>query len=130
MAVFFFLINVHCSRFVFGVTALLPLITSAVAVLVKEQPMLGTARGQNLPFARPEFLESSKQSIIELWGAVRQPGVFLPTLFIFLWQATPQSDSAMFYFTYVHYVNRPLFTVCYELHVMLFSNQCISLLQL
>lgn len=93
------LLDKYGVRFVFGVTALLPLITSAVAVLVKEQPMLGTTRGQNLPFARPEFLESSKQSIIELWGAVRQPGVFLPTLFIFLWQATPQSDSAMFYFT-------------------------------
>jgi hypothetical protein len=25
----------------------------------------------------------------------------LPTLFIFLWQATPQSDSAMFFFMYV-----------------------------
>ncbi|EYU41473.1 hypothetical protein MIMGU_mgv1a005686mg [Erythranthe guttata] len=60
-------------RFVFGLTALLPLITSAVSVLVKEQPI----RGQNMG----------------------QPNVFLPTLFIFLWQATPQSDSAMFYFT-------------------------------
>lgn len=79
--------------------------TSAVAVLVKEQPMLATARGQNLPLARPEFLESSKQSIIQLWGSVRQPSVFLPTLFIFLWQATPQSDSAMFYFKYVRSVN-------------------------
>ncbi|XP_061376160.1 folate-biopterin transporter 1, chloroplastic [Gastrolobium bilobum] len=92
------LLDKYGVRFVFGVTALLPLITSAVAVLVKEQPMLGTARGQNLPFARPEFLESSKQNIIQLWGSVRQPNVFLPTLFIFLWQATPHSDSAMFYF--------------------------------
>ncbi|KAK7280110.1 hypothetical protein RJT34_25172 [Clitoria ternatea] len=93
------LLDTYGVRFVFGVTALLPLITSVVAVLVKEQPMLGTARGQNLLFVRPEFLESSKQNIIQLWDSVRQPSVFLPTLFIFLWQATPQSDSAMFYFT-------------------------------
>ncbi|KAK7270571.1 hypothetical protein RIF29_23809 [Crotalaria pallida] len=93
------LVDAYGVRFVFGITALLPLITSAVAVLVKEKPMLGTARGQNLPFASPEFLESSKQNIIQLLGTVRQPSVFLPTLFIFLWQATPQSDSAMFYFS-------------------------------
>ncbi|KAE9611260.1 hypothetical protein Lal_00011558 [Lupinus albus] len=92
------LVDAYGVRFVFGVTALLPLITSAVAVLVKEKPMLGTARGRNLPFARPEFWESSRQNIIQLWGTVGQPSVFLPTLFIFLWQATPQSDSAMFYF--------------------------------
>lgn len=79
--------------------------TSAVAVLVKEQPMPGTARGQKNSFARPEFLESSKESIIQLWVSVRQPSIFLPTLFIFLWQATPHSDSAMFYFKYVHSVN-------------------------
>jgi len=88
-------------RFVFGVTSFLPLITSVVAILVKEQPILA-ATGPNLLFSGTEFLESSKQSIIQLWGSVRQRRVFLPTLFIFLWQATPQSDSAMFYFTYVH----------------------------
>ncbi|XP_054807543.1 folate-biopterin transporter 1, chloroplastic [Prosopis cineraria] len=93
------LVETYGVRFVFGVTALLPLITSAVAVLVKEQPMLGPARGQSPPFADPDFMESSKQNIVQLWHAVRRPNVFLPTLFIFLWQATPQSDSAMFYFT-------------------------------
>ncbi|KHN15760.1 hypothetical protein glysoja_012552 [Glycine soja] len=93
------LLDAYGVRFVFGVTSLLPLITSVVAVLVKEQPMFGTTRGLNILFAGPEFLESSKQRIIQLWGSVRQRSVFLPTLFIFLWQATPQSDSAMFYFT-------------------------------
>lgn len=88
-------------RFVFGLTAMLPLITSAVAVLVKEQPVVGSVRGlkQNFPLADAGFLEKSKEDIIKLWGAVKQPNVLLPTLFIFLWQATPQSDSAMFYFT-------------------------------
>lgn len=76
--------------------------TSAVAVLVNEQRVLSPARGQIL--AGPSFLESSKENIIELWGAVRQPNVFLPTIFIFLWQATPQSDSAMFYFTYASFL--------------------------
>ncbi|PIM97455.1 hypothetical protein CDL12_30075 [Handroanthus impetiginosus] len=90
------LVGAYGVRFVFGLTALLPLITSAVAVLVKEQRVLGSARGQNISSASTSFLTSS---ITQLWDAVKQPNVFLPTLFIFLWQATPQSDSAMFYFT-------------------------------
>ncbi|KAK4434037.1 Folate-biopterin transporter 1, chloroplastic [Sesamum alatum] len=93
------LVDAYGVRFVFGLTSLLPLITSAVAVLVKEQPVVGQAREQNLLLSSSAFLASSKNSIKQLWGAVKQPGVFLPTLFIFLWQATPQSDSAMFYFT-------------------------------
>ncbi|MQL93725.1 hypothetical protein Taro_026367 [Colocasia esculenta] len=75
--------------------AFLPLMTSAVAVLVKEQ-CTSSSRGLNLPIG---FLEGSRQNIAQLWDAVKQPSIFLPTLFIFLWQATPQSDSAMFFFT-------------------------------
>ncbi|GMI69954.1 hypothetical protein like AT2G32040 [Hibiscus trionum] len=93
------LVDAYGVRFVFGITALLPLITSAVAVLVKEQRMLGPTRVQNGLLTNPTFLESSRESIIQLLNAVRQPNVFLPTVFIFLWQATPQSDTAMFYFT-------------------------------
>lgn len=93
------LVDAYGVRFVFGVTALLPLITSAVAVLVREQRVLGPASGLGLALPGSGFLESSKQHIVQLWDAVKQPNVFLPTLFIFLWQATPQSDSAMFFFT-------------------------------
>jgi folate/biopterin transporter len=94
------LVNDYGVRFVFGVTALLPLITSAVAVLVNEQRApLSTAKGQNGNLEGPSFFNSSKYSIIQLWETVKQPNVFLPTLFIFLWQATPHSESAMFYFT-------------------------------
>ncbi|KAE8698289.1 Folate-biopterin transporter 1 [Hibiscus syriacus] len=93
------LVEAYGVRFVFGVTALLPLITSAVAVLVKEQRVLGPARVSNVLFGNSNFLESSKENIIQLWTAFRQPHVFLPTVFIFLWQATPHSDSAMFFFT-------------------------------
>ncbi|KAK6146057.1 hypothetical protein DH2020_019926 [Rehmannia glutinosa] len=93
------LVGAYGVRFVFGLTALLPLITSAVAVLVEEQPVVGPTKVHNLLLDSSDFLKSSKRSIMQLWGAVKQPNVLLPTLFIFLWQATPQSDSAMFYFT-------------------------------
>lgn len=89
------LVDVYGVRSVFGITALLPLITSAVSLLVKEEPVHGSARGLSLGNG---FFESSKSSITQLWRAVKQPNVFLPTLFIFLFQATPQSGSATFFF--------------------------------
>ncbi|XP_057546377.1 folate-biopterin transporter 1, chloroplastic [Amaranthus tricolor] len=93
------LVDAYGVRFVFGVTALLPLITSAVAVLVKEQRVIGPVWNYNRSSESINLLESFSQSVVQLWEAVKQPNVYYPTLFVFLWQATPQSDSAMFYFT-------------------------------
>jgi hypothetical protein len=45
------------------------------------------------------IVESSKEQLLYLWEVIREPTILLPTLFIFFWQATPQSDTAMFYFT-------------------------------
>ncbi|KAL0434031.1 UNVERIFIED_CONTAM: Folate-biopterin transporter 1, chloroplastic [Sesamum latifolium] len=59
------LVDAYGVRFVFGLTSLLPLITSAVAVLVKEQPVVGQARGQNLLLSSSAFLASSKNSIMQ-----------------------------------------------------------------
>ncbi|XP_072956971.1 folate-biopterin transporter 1, chloroplastic [Typha angustifolia] len=91
------LVDAYGVRFVFGVTAFLPLMTSAVALLVNEQA-LPSSGGYKPSISTSGFVESTKQHIMQLWTAVRQPEIFLPTLFIFLWQATPQSDSAMFFF--------------------------------
>lgn len=33
-----------------------------------------------------------------LWGAVTRRDILLPTAFVFLWQATPSADTAMFFF--------------------------------
>ncbi|KAH9618773.1 hypothetical protein KSS87_008060 [Heliosperma pusillum] len=93
------LVGAYGVRFVFGVTAFLPLITSAVAVLVQERRILGPSSEFNGSVERSNLLESFKQSVVQLWGTVKQPNVYYPTLFVFLWQATPHSDSAMFYFT-------------------------------
>lgn len=95
------LVDAYGVRFVFGLTAFLPLMTSAVAILVKEQPVYSksTKGNNNLSISSPGFIESSREHVMQLWTAVKQPEILLPTLFIFLWQATPQSDSAMFFFT-------------------------------
>ncbi|XP_074581345.1 folate-biopterin transporter 1, chloroplastic [Curcuma longa] len=91
------LVDAYGVRFVFGVTAFLPLMTSAVALLVKEHS-LAAATGQSLSCTSSGFLQSSMQGVLQLWAAIKQPDIFLPTLFIFLWQATPHSESAMFFF--------------------------------
>lgn len=33
-----------------------------------------------------------------LWTAIKQPTILYPAVFVFLWQATPSADSALFYF--------------------------------
>lgn len=95
------LVEAYGVRFVFGVTAFMPLMTSGVAVLVREQPFSSSMlfTGPENPRINLGVLESAKKLVLQLWGTVRQPNIFLPTLFIFLWQATPQSDTAMFFFT-------------------------------
>ncbi|KAL5684097.1 hypothetical protein ACJX0J_010482, partial [Zea mays] len=92
------LVDTYGVRFVFGVTALLPLMTSAVAVLVNEERLPLGKSSVSLSVSGSELIESSKQRIMQIWDSVKQPSILLPTLFIFLWQATPQSDSAMFFF--------------------------------
>ena len=40
-----------------------------------------------------------REQLAYLWATIRQPGILHPTLFIFLWQISPSSESAMFFFT-------------------------------
>lgn len=98
-----YFVQTYGVRFVFGVTALLPLITSAIAGLVTEKPVSLLIKGGN-EGSGPEsqflgFRELSKKQIGYLWQTVKEPNILLPTLFIFFWQATPTSDTAMFFFT-------------------------------
>ena len=81
------------SRAVFGITAIFPLIVAAVAWLIAEEKIGGSSEdsSDNPPKVRNQ--------IQQLWGAVKQKSIWLPTLFIFLWQATPSADSAFFFFT-------------------------------
>jgi hypothetical protein len=43
-------------------------------------------------------LPQLKERIKTLWGAVSRKDILLPTAFVFLWQATPSAETAMFYF--------------------------------
>jgi folate/biopterin transporter len=73
---------------VFAVTALFPLLVSGVAFLISEQPIVS-----------PESTASpAKQQIVQVWQALQQKSIWLPLLFLFLWQCTPTGDSSFFYF--------------------------------
>jgi folate/biopterin transporter len=73
---------------IFLITATFPLIVAAVAGLITEGKI---TTGPDLGVVR--------QQIRQVWQAVRQKSIWLPVAFLFLWQATPSSDAAFFFFT-------------------------------
>jgi len=76
------------SHAIFGITATFPLIVSAVAWLIADPRVE----------AGPSFTVARSQ-IQQLRQAVTQKQIWLPAAFLFLWQATPNSESAFFFFT-------------------------------
>ena len=76
------------NQVVFGITATFPLIVSAVAWLISEDPVTESAN-----------LQVVVDQVKRLKGAVSQKAIWMPTLFLFLWQATPTADSAFFFFS-------------------------------
>lgn len=82
------------TRTVFWITALFPLIVSGVAWLIAELPLSQDTKDSNYN----NFL-NVKHQIGQLRQAVTQKAIWLPTAFLFIWQATPTADSAFFFFT-------------------------------
>lgn len=73
---------------VFLITASFPLLVSAIAWLIAEQPVTAGSG-----------LQTVKQQVSQLRKAIGQKAIWMPTAFVFIWQATPSSDSAFFFFT-------------------------------
>ncbi|MEL6489285.1 MAG: folate/biopterin family MFS transporter [Cyanobacteria bacterium J06634_6] len=76
------------NQVIFGITATFPLIVCGVAWLISEDPVT----------------EKSNWKVVThqvklLKGAVSQKVIWMPALFLFLWQATPTADSAFFFFS-------------------------------
>lgn len=76
------------TRSLFLITASFPLIVSLTAWLITEEP-IGDRSTWGLV----------KHQVSQLWGAIRQRAIWMPALFLFLWQATPSADAAFFFFT-------------------------------
>jgi len=88
------LLQYFTTRTVFAITALFPLIVSGVAWLIAESPVNKDAKDSNHTNSL-----SIKHQLGQLRQAITQKSIWLPTAFIFIWQATPNADSAFFYFS-------------------------------
>ncbi|MDJ1177023.1 folate/biopterin family MFS transporter [Roseofilum capinflatum] len=82
------LLEILTPQQVFGITALFPLIVALGAGLIAESPVTDYT---------PAW-QTVKHQIGQLKEAILLPSIWKPTLFLFLWQATPSSDSAFFFF--------------------------------
>lgn len=81
------------TRTVFGITALFPLIVSAAAWFISEIPVRKVDESPNHNWL------NVKDQIKQLRQAITQKSIWLPTAFVFIWQATPTADAAFFFFT-------------------------------
>ncbi|QLE59089.1 folate/biopterin family MFS transporter [Nostoc sp. TCL26-01] len=79
------------TRTVFWITAAFPLIVSAVAWLITESPVSKDEKDDNSP--------NIKHQLQQLRQAITQKSIWLPTAFVFIWQATPTAESAFFFFS-------------------------------
>ena len=107
------LIETNGARFVFGVTALFPLLIAGAALLVDETPVETTYKPKAvLENDSWDALKESSQTPptlsltteitqmgAQLWSVGKRRAIWAPTAFVFLWQATPNPSTAMFYFT-------------------------------
>lgn len=80
------------TRTVFLITASFPLIVSGVAWLIAESPVSKDGSDNT-------NLLSVKHQLKQLRQAFTQKSIWLPTAFVFIWQATPTADSAFFFFS-------------------------------
>lgn len=79
---------------IFVITAVFPLIVTMVAGLITENPV-----NQNYANKTDSKKFPIKQHSQELWKAFKQKSILFPVIFVFIWQATPNADSAFFFFT-------------------------------
>lgn len=83
-----YLLEIFTSETVFLITATFPLLVMVVAWAIAEDKITSISNWQTV-----------KHQVQQLRSAITQKSIWLPTAFIFLWQATPTADSAFFYFT-------------------------------
>lgn len=82
------MLEILSTRELFLITATFPLIVTGVAGWIAEGRSLGGPS-----------LGEVKSQVGLLRQAIAQKAIWMPTLFLFLWQATPSSDSAFFFFS-------------------------------
>lgn len=91
------LLQTMTPRTVFLITSTFPLIIAISAFLINENPVWKASVPEEGSTSQPQG-NNIKAQLIELKNTFLDPRIYLPVLFIFLWQATPTPDSAMFFF--------------------------------
>jgi folate/biopterin transporter len=86
------LLEVLSVRDIFSLAAVLPFLVSLIALGIDEKPV------KALESSTAALVEGVKDQIDTLWQALKQPDIWKPALFLFLWQSTPTSDGAFFFF--------------------------------
>ena len=76
------------NQVIFGITATFPLVVCGVSWLIAEDPVTEKSN-----------LKVVIDQVKLLKQAVSQKVIWMPALFLFLWQATPTADSAFFFFS-------------------------------
>lgn len=76
---------------VFTITSVLPIVVALIALAIDETPT-------TIQSEREELLRGVQEQVRTLGSALQLPSVWRPALFLFLWQSTPTSESAFFYF--------------------------------
>jgi folate/biopterin transporter len=83
-----FLLEHLSIRNVFLITASFPLLVMITATLIEDVKVV-----------MPQNFNAATSQLQKIRVAMGQKAIWLPVLFVFLWQATPSSDSAFFFFT-------------------------------
>lgn len=89
-------------RFVFGIVAIFPLIVATTSLLIHEEKVTtSTLNKQNKRSSLHELKNKADQitnQFQQLWLAFSNKRIIYPSIFLFIWMATPSSGSAMFFF--------------------------------
>ena len=86
------LLQILSPQEIFKITAIFPLLVSIVSLFIIE------AKDETAMNMSTRF-NNIKSQVVQLKELITQPSIYLPILFVFLWQSTPSPDSALFYFT-------------------------------
>ena len=114
------LLEIMAPQQVFRYTAILPFMVACIALLIDEQPTIresqnsvhhhhnnnnDSSSSSSSAAAAAALIDPSttnnnnnNNQVEALWEAIKQPSIWKPTLFLFLWQSTPTSDGAFLYF--------------------------------
>lgn len=86
------LLQQYGTSFVFGLTSIVPLIMTGSAVLIDEEKLTKVSESHT------NVLSSLKTQAHNIWNIIKQKSILYPLLFLTIWNITPTSGSALFYF--------------------------------